>query len=160
MDSPMDKIDWVNPYCAVSKYFTVHECLWLPSWGRMATEEDGLNEDAKEGIFEFASKMDVIRDFFDKPINVHVCFRPAAYNKQIGGATHSAHIARMVDSKRTIAAMDYDVEGMNCDEVRAALVPKLSLFRLRMEKNPGGNWIHNDSWVDMVSSDSDWSFWP
>jgi hypothetical protein len=131
-------IDWTNPGCKVSKYFTVHEMIYLPTWKRMANESDGLNEDIKESLIKLGQKMDTVREYFDKPINVHVTYRPLEYNKAIGGALHSAHSDG--------AAMDFDIMGMTCDEVRKELVDRnlLETWAMRCEKAPGTNWVHLD----------------
>ena len=131
-------IDWTDPTCKVSKYFTVREMLYLPTWKRLANESDGLNEDIKQNLIHLGQKMDTVREYFDKPINVHVTYRPEEYNKEIGGALHSAHS----DGQ----AMDFDIVGMTCDEVRNELVGKnlLDQWAMRCEKAPGTNWVHLD----------------
>lgn len=131
----MADIDWTDGSVKVSSHFSVKECLWLPSWGRMANESDGLNDEIKNNLIELCSKMDEVRNFLDAPIKVHCTFRPVAYNKQIGGALHSQHSVG--------CAMDFDVGG-DCDDIRAILEPMLEQWGMRMEKNIGGNWIHLD----------------
>jgi uncharacterized protein YcbK (DUF882 family) len=128
-------IDWTNPLIKVSQHFSVQEALWLPSWNRMANEDDGLNDAVKANLITLMNAMDQVRDFLDKPIKVHVAYRPSAYNKQIGGATHSAHVLGL--------AMDFDA-GEDCDDTRAALLPMLETWGMRMEKKDGSNWIHLD----------------
>jgi hypothetical protein len=131
-------IDWTNPACKVSKYFTVKEMIFLPSWNRMANEADGLNDQVKANLIDLAKCMDVVRETFGKPINVHVTYRPLEYNKAIKGALHSAH----TDG----AAMDFDIAGMNCDDARKQINDQglLDQWRMRMEDMPGGNWVHLD----------------
>jgi uncharacterized protein YcbK (DUF882 family) len=132
------EVDWTNPDCKVSKYFTVKEMIYLPTWKRMANETDGLNDQIKENLINLAMDMDIVRDYFDKPINVHVTYRPLEYNKAIGGALHSAHSEG--------EAMDFDIVGMTCDEVREELVSKnlLDKWGMRCEKAPGSNCVHLD----------------
>lgn len=131
-------IDWTDPGVHVSKHFTVREMLYLPTWKRLANESDGLNDEIKANLVELGKKMDTVREYFDKGINVHVTYRPLEYNKAIGGALHSAHS----DGQ----AMDFDVMGMTCDQVREELVSKglLDQWALRCEKTPGSNWVHLD----------------
>jgi hypothetical protein len=137
-DPPTVAIDWTNPDQKLSKYFTVKEMIYLPTWKRMANESDGLNEQIKENLLKLAQKMDTVREYFGKPINVHVTYRPLEYNKAIGGALHSAHTDGM--------AMDFDISGMTCDQVREELVSKglLDQWAMRCEKRPGSNWVHLD----------------
>lgn len=98
--------------------------------------------------------MDSVRDLLnaqygsDKGINVHVTIRPTSvnspgsihnegnYNILVGGAAHSAHISGL--------AMDWDFGMMNCDEIRAKVLPELDRLGLRMENAPGTNWVHLD----------------
>ena len=133
----MADIDWTNPSVKVSSHFSVRECLWLPSWGRMANESDGLNDEVKNNLIELCAKMDIVREFLGVSINIHVTYRPEAYNKQIGGASHSKHFIG--------SAMDWDASGMNCDDVRARLEPMLEQLDMRMEKLPQSGWVHLDT---------------
>lgn len=131
-------INWEDPGCLVSKFFTVHEMIYLPTWKRMANAQDGLNDEIKSNLVELGKKMDVVREYFGSSINVHVTYRPEAYNKAIGGALHSAHS----EGK----AMDFDIKGKTCDEVRKALVDNnlLDTWNMRCEDTPGSNWVHLD----------------
>ena len=142
--SPSETIDWTNPESKISKHFTVKEALWLPSWQVMHIPSEG----EKTNILKQAAKMDLIREFLNVPINIHCWLRPILnnpssshhgqdYNALVKGAKNSAHKIGL--------ATDYDAKGLNCDDVRAKLVPKLDEWQIRMEKMPGGNWVHNDS---------------
>jgi hypothetical protein len=136
-------IDWTNPEAKISKFFTVKEACWLPSWSIMHIP----SEEEKQNIIKQAAKMDLIRGFFGVSIRVHCWIRPILnnpnsefngkdYNALVKGAKNSAHKVGL--------ATDYDVEGLNCDDVRAKLEPKLEQWQIRMEKMPGSDWIHND----------------
>jgi hypothetical protein len=138
-----DGIDWTDPKCMVSKYFTVRECLWLPSWQVMHIP----SESEKANILKQAAKMDLIREFLGVPITVHCWIRPILnnpasvhdkedYNALVKGARNSEHKVGL--------ATDYDAHGLNCDDVRTKLEPKLEEWGIRMERMPGGKWIHND----------------
>jgi hypothetical protein len=54
----------------------------------------------------------------------------------VKGAKNSAHKIGL--------ATDYDAGGLNCDDVRTKLEGKLDEWQIRMERMPGGNWVHND----------------
>lgn len=148
-------IDWTNEYLQISKYFTVREAIFLPTWGRLANQLDGLNDDVNEALLFMFAKLDIVRDFIGAPIRVHVAYRPAAYNQVVRGAPDSSHIARIEDiagERALIAAVDWSADvgettvGENCDTLRSALAPKLEEFGLRMEDQPlGSGWIHLDS---------------
>lgn len=139
----LPNIDWSNPESKISNHFSVKETCWLPSWQVMHIP----SEDEKQNILKQAAKMDLIRDFLGVPIRVHCWIRPILnnpnsehngqdYNALVKGAKNSAHKIGL--------ATDYDAEGLNCDDVRAKLEPMLEQWQIRMEKMPGGNWIHND----------------
>jgi Peptidase M15 len=135
------EIDWTNPQCKVSVHFTVKEMLYLPTWKRMANEADGLNDVIKKNLIDLAKAMDIVREHFGKPINVHVTYRPAGYNKAIGGAMRSAHS----DGQ----AMDFDIPGINCDDVRKSIndAALLEIWNMRMEDISAltsRNWVHLD----------------
>jgi hypothetical protein len=136
--------DWSNPKSMVSKYFTVKEALWLPSWQVLHIP----SEDEKVSILKHAQNMDKIREFLGVSLNVHCWIRPVLnnpasdkhgqdYNVFVKGAKNSCH--------KTGLATDYDATGLVCDDVRTKLESKLEEFDIRMEKMPGGNWVHNDS---------------
>lgn len=124
----------------ISKHFTSHEALFLPSWNREATESDGLDDSVRTNLKDLFSRMDQVRDHFNKPIRVHCAYRPEEYNKLVHGAANSAH--------KYGQACDFDVEGMSCDDVRAEILKSgmLESLNMRMEDNgAGAPWIHLDT---------------
>ena len=137
-------INWGDPSCPVSKYFTVKDMTWLPSWScyHNPTNDERVN------LMNLALKMDLVREILNKPIHTHVTIRPISvncpgsphhggnYNAAIGStALKSAHISGL--------AMDFDV-GENCDQTRATLEPHLEKLGMRLERNPGSSWVHLD----------------
>lgn len=140
----MMTIDWTDGNCQVSSHFKVKDCLNLPTWGRLANEADGLNDDIKHNLVNTCAKMEGIRSFLgDKSINVHCMYRPPIYNKLIGGASHSAHLIG--------DGCDFNIIGLSdnagCDSTRLSLLPKLEEFGIRMEDvsdKPQRNWVHID----------------
>ena len=128
-------IDWKNEKDAVSAHFSVRDMIWLPSWGRLANESDGLDDTIKANLIELANKMETVRQLTgNRLIRSHVAYRSPQYNAQIGGAPHSAH--------RDGRAMDFDVVGLSCDDARAIIVPALGMLKMRCEDNPGSLWVH------------------
>lgn len=131
-----DKVLWTKPESKIANYFTVKDALWLPTWGRMSLEKDGLGPIQKANLCVLFYKMDSVRNLFGKPIVVHVSFRSKSYNKEIGGAQNSSHIQGM--------AVDFHVQGMDCDMARLAIVPKLEEWGMRCENLKGSSWVHLD----------------
>lgn len=132
MVRPEDKI----PGC---QYFTWKEALWLPRWNRCANEQDGLTPEIIANLTKTFQWMDKIRVYFGAPISVHVAYRPDAYNKLVGGAKTSTHMAGK--------AVDFSVKGMTCEAARQKILKdnKLEELKLRMENNGvDANWIHLD----------------
>jgi len=129
-------MDWSNPDAKISKYFTVREALWLPSWNRAANPTDGLNLLVEANLEDLFTRMDRVRSYFGFPVVVHVAYRPEAYNTQIGGAKASQHVLGK--------AVDFHVERVTCDEVRARILPWLAPWGFRCENNPGSQWVHLD----------------
>src|SRR5579871_80188 len=125
----------------ISEHFTWREALWLPQWDRMATEKDGLCEAVEFRLMKLFAILDKVRNVFGKPIRVHCAYRPASYNAQVHGAEGSAHEA----SKSDEAAVDFDVEGMSCDNVRAELRKRLPELQICVEDLPKTNWVHIDT---------------
>ena len=115
------------------EHFYWHEVLWLQGWQIHVypTDEQANN------LVKICIKLDWIRKYFGKPIKVTSGLRPEVYNQLINGAIFSAH--------KTGQAIDFRVAGMDCDTVRASLVPLLTRLGLRMENKPGSNWVHIDN---------------
>ena len=149
----MNNINWLDPDSKVTTNFTVHDCLFLPSWGRLANESDGLNDEIKENLINLCAKMEVVRNFLGNiPIITHVCYRPEAYNTLIGGAPNSYHCKGL--------AIDFNIENYigndGCDKVRELLKPQLENLDLRMEdisNKTNRNWIHLDLGKPGINSD-------
>ena len=140
----MSALSIPDPSDPISKHFVWREALWLPQWNRTANETDGLAQQALDNLRWFFKTMDLVREYFSAPIIVHVCYRPAAYNKLIGGASNSAHLAKLPGE----AAIDFHVSGLTCDAAISRILKdgKLEEWSLRAERLPAGSgWIHLDS---------------
>ena len=135
------EINWDDPESMISNHFKVKEALTLPSWQIMHIPSD----EEKANIAKQAQNMDLVRDFLGVPLVVHCWIRPLLnnpasdhngenYNQLVGGGSHSAHISGF--------ATDFHAVGIDCDTVRSMLEPKLEEFGMKMERNPGSNWVH------------------
>jgi hypothetical protein len=92
-------IDWSNPDCQISTFFTAGEVTKNDA-ERMPTpgSEEEIN------ILLLAAELDMVRKAWGEPIGVKSWYRPYAVNLAVGGATDSQHL--------TGAAADiYAVEG-------------------------------------------------
>lgn len=142
--APSTGIDWANRRSMLSKHFTVGEALYLPSWKAYHIP----SEDEKANLIRQAQNMDKIREFLGVSINVHCWIRPVLNNPDSPhhGEDYNAFVKGAKSSSHKIGlATDYDAKGLTCDDVRAKLEEKLEEFGMRMERMPGGNWVHNDS---------------
>ena len=134
-------ISWQDPKAKVSKYFTVAECIYLPSWKCCHIP----NIEEQNNILQMALKLDQVREILNKPINIHCFIRPKIvnspasiyhkkdYNKFVGGAKNSAHILGK--------GVDFDA-GENCDKTRETLLLYLEKLQLRMENKKFSSWVH------------------
>ncbi len=127
-----------QPDVKASNYFSWGELLTLSSWNRLATIEDGITEEILDNLNKLALKMDDVRRHFNKPIKVHVVYRPVEYNKLVKGAPKSSHVLGK--------AIDFSIPGLTCDEVRKQIIDSklLETLEMRMEDRPGSNWVHMD----------------
>lgn len=148
-DYKKQTIDWTDPNCKISKYFTVREAILLRNWNRLGNEQDGLSVVVKNNLLSIFSIMDKIREILGVPVYIKSAWRPKKYNVEIGGATKSSHMA---DDKA--AAVDFwcdldgdnDKDGDDCDKIKAILMPKLQELGIRMEDNgKGARWVHIDN---------------
>jgi hypothetical protein len=88
--SPLPKkivVDWNNPECQISKYFTVRE---VTNGDRRRIPVVG--SDVAKNVLALAIELDKIREAWGKPIRVTSWYRPVAVNREIGGASRSKHI--------------------------------------------------------------------
>lgn len=142
-------INWTKPEDKISKYFTVKDACFLPSWGvlHIASEKEQQN------ILKQAGILDKLIDDVGLKMKIHCWMRPTSancpeskwhgqnYNKAVGStSTKSSHITGM--------GTDFHFEGKEtaeeCLEMREKkLLPLLDKYKIRMEKK-SGSWIHID----------------
>lgn len=137
-------INWQDPKCKISPHFTVKDATYLPSWDIYHKP----SEEEKEAILKTAAKMELIREYIDKPIFINCWIRPEyvncpgstyhgrSYNAFIGGAPKSAH--------RFGLAVDFHVAALTASDARSLLMPKLEEFGIRMENLDRASWVHID----------------
>lgn len=130
-------IDWTNPDCQVTDHFTVRDCLWLHSWGRLATEEDGADFAALEALCQVLER---VRNVIDCAMNVHCIFRSTQYNIE-------QHI--LLPTGKDVHAMnqacDFDCgSDLSIQEVKDKLEPELAALGIRMEFGTT-TWVHVDT---------------
>ena len=144
------QINWTDTNARISRFFTVHEALWLPSWKIYHTP----SEDEKDNIIEFAKKMDVVRDFYGIPINIHCWIRPVSVNNKESvnhGMNYNiaAHSTAKNSPHITGRAVDFHFSNFSgpagCKEMKARLTPHLEEWGLRMEDHTVA-WIHLDDY--------------
>jgi uncharacterized protein YcbK (DUF882 family) len=115
-----------------TRSFSWKEALYCPKWQIYVFP----SEQEQSEIIKIAYKLQQIRDYFGMPITITSWLRPKLYNELIKGSVNSLHIKGM--------AVDFVVEGVNCDEVRNHLVSRLDDLKIRMENKPNANWVHID----------------
>lgn len=131
----MPLINWTDPNAMISLYFTVSQCLFLPTWHRIANEHDGLNNNIKYNISKICHKLDVIQTLLNSPVKIHSFYRPPDYSPLVGGFIDDVHT--------TGEACDFSVPGMTMDHIKEVLVPLLEGLEMRMEYGTNTH-IHMD----------------
>jgi hypothetical protein len=126
---PVD-LDQLIPYSA---NFRWREALFLREWGLYVYPTQTIYQN----ILKSAQMLEAIRgQCGNKPITVKSWYRPQAYNDEIGGRHLSSHLEAI--------AVDFSVATLTCDRVREILMPSLERLKMRMEDNPGSDWVHSD----------------
>lgn len=118
----MEFSGFLNEPIGGSKYFTWKEALWLPRWRIHAVPASAA---IIANIEATAHKMNLLREFFDRPLVVTSWYRPPTYNALIGGAARSAHQDGL--------ACDFLVHGEISADCRALLKEHLQEFNIRLE---------------------------
>ena len=99
--NPEAPIDWHNPKCKVSRYFTVREVTQGDS--RRIPEKGSQVED---NILKLARELDKVREAWGKPIGVTSWYRPPAVNREVGGVSNSQHLYGLAADIYTMDAPD------------------------------------------------------
>lgn len=140
----MSSVDWANPKAQLTPHFTVHDALYLPSWKVYHQP----SEAEKAAILDLAARLELVREFLEKPMIIHCWIRPVAvkapgsfyhyknYNGAVSGAPNSSH----VEGK----AVDFHCPKTTCAELKFLLKPELERFKLRMENDERAR-VHLDS---------------
>ena len=95
----LKEFKWVNKDLSIVRSFKINEFM----------QNDGL-EYLKLDM-RVVSAIQMIRDYFGKPITVTSAYRGVAYNKEIGGASKSQHLLGK--------AIDFKVSGIAPSKVQA-----------------------------------------
>jgi hypothetical protein len=129
-------VDWKNGSQYVTLHFTVKDCLFLHSWNRLGTTEDGVDFDS---LIKLCQKLESIRELLGCPMNVHCMFRSEKYNIEQGILLPTGK-----DVHSMSIACDFDcLPSLTIQEVKDILEPKLSDLGIRMEFGTT-TWVHVD----------------
>lgn len=135
MDS--NGIDWTDATHHITPHFTVGDAITLHSWNRLATEDDGLDDDGKTKLIALCEMMEKVRTHLGCPINVHCMFRSQEYNKEVVKAIPD-------DVHAQFLACDFDCSpALTIEEVKEKMEPVLEDLGIRMEKSTP-TWVHLD----------------
>lgn len=80
------QLDWNNPNCFVSKYFTVAEVTMRDR--RRIPQKDSI---AAKNILNLAKELDKVREAWGHPLGVTSWYRPEPINSQVRGVRGSKH---------------------------------------------------------------------
>jgi hypothetical protein len=159
-------INWNDKKAKISKYFTVHEATYLPSWHTYHNP----SETEKANILALAEKLDFIRELINLPIEIHCWIRPTKVNLSacITNPVYSYDKAKRVLQEKALQERNYNAfigstakvsahiignavdftpvgpdTSATCKKYRAIILPYLEKLGLRMEDIVGA-WIHVD----------------
>jgi hypothetical protein len=137
MDS--NSIDWTDAACHVTSHFTVEDTIMLHSWNRLATEDDGLNDESKAKLIALCQKMEEVRTHLGCPIKVHCMYRSPAYNIE-----QKIMLPTGMDVHAHFLAVDFDCSpNLTIQEIKDKMEPVLEDLGIRMERGTG-SWVHLD----------------
>jgi len=130
-------INWTDPKAHVTPNFTVHDCLWLGHWGRLANATDGLTDDLCQKLITTCENAEKIRAILQCPMLISSMYRSPAYSPIVGGSATDVHTQGI--------AFDFVPDTiLSIDAAKELIRPNLDDLNLRMEAGTT-NWIHIDS---------------
>lgn len=95
-----------------------------------------------------AQNLQVLRDWWQRPLIITSGYRHEAYNRSVGGAEQSFHLGR---PEQDILAADFYVEGTDVDEIGDVLHRLIRIGAVeegglgRYPRGSGGRgWVHYD----------------
>lgn len=103
---PGAAIDWSDPDCMISTYFSVLEATKADP-ARMP-RSGSLEE---QNIIRIARELDKIREEWKSPIGVTSWYRPPAINAMVGGVSNSQHINGAAVDVYTMDGREWDFEN-------------------------------------------------
>lgn len=128
--------DMFNPFILSERIadtrFRWASACWLEKWQIHVCPPP----EVRKNIELVAVKLERICHDFKANAFVTSFYRPETYNKLIGGAQQSMHIDG--------GAIDFWLEGWNCNKLREALEPKLEQYQIRLENKKDASWLHID----------------
>jgi uncharacterized protein YcbK (DUF882 family) len=144
-----------RPEEKISDHFTWKEALWLPELNRMADETDGVTEQILDNLKTLFHKLDKVREYFGKPITVHVCFRSMQYHLDLYKRINAKRVAQglpeqhvpMASAHLFGMAVDFHIKDITCDDAKAKIMKDkmLEIWSMRMEDNGlNSTWVHLD----------------
>jgi uncharacterized protein YcbK (DUF882 family) len=102
---PNASIDWNNPNCRISKYFTVAEVTQRDQ--RRKPQPDSIEA---ENCVKLARELDKVREAWDNPIGVTSWYRPEPINSEVGGVANSQHTLGAAADIYTMDGRDTEFE--------------------------------------------------
>lgn len=85
----------------ITKHFTLEEMIFSATAKRLGLKND-LPDEFKDNVGIVATRLELVRQFFNKPIHITSCYRSPAVNAAVGGSPTSAH--------RYAMAVDFEVQ--------------------------------------------------
>ena len=98
---PKEPIDWRNPKCKISRYFSVQE---VTQGDFRRIPEAGSPIEAN--ILRLAIELDQVREAWQSPIGVTSWYRPPDVNAAVGGVSNSQHLYGLAADIYTLDAPD------------------------------------------------------
>lgn len=131
-------IDWTDRKVQITPHFTVHDCLWLNHWNRLANAADGLNDDIIQAILNTLQMAEQIRTLLQCPMIVTSLYRPPAYSPVVGGSAHDVHTKGVAIDFTTFPIL-------SIEDAKNIIRPQMEALDIRMEAGTT-DWIHIDRW--------------
>lgn len=118
----------------VTEHFTLAEMLRSATAIRLGLDNMPESDEIYDNIERMCSALELVRAFYNKPVNVLSCYRSPQVNQAVGGSNSSAHMKAL--------AADFTISDISNIEVCSELSAIVEDFDQIIYEFGESGWVH------------------